>query len=31
MHEADIAQYAHCVVHIRDGQIFAYQPSSRAR
>jgi putative ABC transport system ATP-binding protein len=30
-HEADIAQYAHRVVHIRDGQIFSDEPSSRAR
>ena len=30
-HEADIAEYAHRVVHIRDGQIFSDQPSSRRR
>jgi putative ABC transport system ATP-binding protein len=30
-HEADIAQYAHRVVHIRDGQIFSDEPSSRGR
>ena len=30
-HEADIAQYAHRVVHIRDGQIFSDEPSSRVR
>jgi putative ABC transport system ATP-binding protein len=30
-HEADIAQFAHRVVHIRDGQIFSDEPSSRAR
>ena len=30
-HEADIAEFAHRVVHIRDGQIFSDQPSSRAR
>jgi putative ABC transport system ATP-binding protein len=29
-HEPDIAQYAHRVVHIRDGQIFSDEPSSRA-
>ncbi|HVT98787.1 MAG TPA: ATP-binding cassette domain-containing protein, partial [Acidobacteriaceae bacterium] len=29
-HEADIAEYAHRVVHIRDGKIFSDQPSSRA-
>jgi putative ABC transport system ATP-binding protein len=28
-HEADIAEYAHRVVHIRDGQIFSDQPSAR--
>ncbi len=28
-HEADIAEYAHRVVHIRDGQIFSDEPSSR--
>jgi putative ABC transport system ATP-binding protein len=30
-HEADIAQFAHRVVHIRDGQIFSDEPSSRHR
>ncbi len=30
-HEADIAEFAHRVVHIRDGQIFSDQPSSRRR
>ena len=30
-HEADIADYAHRVVHIRDGQIFSDEPSKRAR
>jgi putative ABC transport system ATP-binding protein len=29
-HEPDIAQYAHRVVHIRDGQIDSDEPSSRA-
>ena len=29
-HEQDIAEYAHRVVHIRDGKIFSDQPSSRA-
>ncbi len=28
-HEQDIAQYAHRVVHIRDGQIYSDEPSSR--
>jgi putative ABC transport system ATP-binding protein len=28
-HEADIAEYAHRVVHIRDGQIFSDTPSKR--
>jgi len=28
-HEADIAEYAHRIVHIRDGKIFSDQPSSR--
>jgi putative ABC transport system ATP-binding protein len=28
-HEADIAQFAHRVVHIRDGQIFSDEPSPR--
>jgi putative ABC transport system ATP-binding protein len=28
-HEADIAEYAHRVVHIRDGRIFSDQPSPR--
>jgi len=30
-HEADIAQFAHRVVHIRDGQIFSDEPSARRR
>ncbi|MGA9672654.1 MAG: ABC transporter ATP-binding protein [Terracidiphilus sp.] len=30
-HEPDIAEYAHRVVHIRDGQIFSDTPSKRAR
>jgi putative ABC transport system ATP-binding protein len=30
-HEPDIAQFAHRVVHIRDGQIFSDEPSARAR
>ncbi len=30
-HEPDIAQYAHRVVHIRDGQIFSDEPSQRRR
>ena len=30
-HEADIAQYAHRVVHIRDGQIASDEPSKRFR
>jgi len=29
-HEPDIAEFAHRVVHIRDGQIFSDQPSKRA-
>jgi putative ABC transport system ATP-binding protein len=29
-HEPDIAEYAHRVVHIRDGKIFSDQPSARA-
>jgi putative ABC transport system ATP-binding protein len=29
-HEPDIAQYAHRVVHIRDGQIYSDEPSARA-
>ncbi len=28
-HEPDIAEFAHRVVHIRDGQIFSDQPSKR--
>src|ERR1700692_562545 len=28
-HEPDIAEYAHRVVHIRDGQIFSHQPPKR--
>ena len=30
-HEPDIAEYAHRVVHIRDGTIFSDQPSARYR
>ena len=30
-HEMDIADYAHRVVHIRDGQIFSDEPSKRFR
>ena len=30
-HELDIAEYAHRVVHIRDGQIFSDEPSRRRR
>jgi len=30
-HELDIAEFAHRVVHIRDGQIFSDEPSSRRR
>jgi putative ABC transport system ATP-binding protein len=30
-HEPDIAQYAHRVIHIRDGQIFSDEPSKRHR
>jgi putative ABC transport system ATP-binding protein len=30
-HEPDIAEYAHRVVHIRDGQIFSDEPSKRYR
>ena len=30
-HEPDIAEYAHRVVHIRDGQIFSDEPSRRRR
>ena len=30
-HEPDIAEYAHRVVHIRDGQIFSDDPSKRFR
>ena len=30
-HEPDIAQFAHRVVHIRDGQIFSDEPSTRRR
>ena len=30
-HEQDIAEYAHRVVHIRDGQIFSDEPSKRFR
>jgi len=30
-HEPDIAEFAHRVVHIRDGQIFSDQPSKRFR
>ena len=28
-HEPDIAEYAHRIVHIRDGQIFSDEPSRR--
>jgi len=30
-HEPDIAEYAHRIVHIRDGTIFSDEPSTRAR
>jgi putative ABC transport system ATP-binding protein len=30
-HEPDIAEYAHRIVHIRDGTIFSDEPSARAR
>jgi putative ABC transport system ATP-binding protein len=30
-HEPDIAEYAHRVVHIRDGEIFSDEPSKRFR
>jgi len=30
-HEPDIAEYAHRVVHIRDGRIFSDEPSKRFR
>ena len=30
-HEPDIAEYAHRIVHIKDGKIFSDQPSGRAR
>jgi putative ABC transport system ATP-binding protein len=30
-HEPDIAEYAHRIVHIRDGQVFSDTPSKRAR
>jgi putative ABC transport system ATP-binding protein len=30
-HEPDIAEFAHRVVHIRDGQIYSDEPSKRAR
>jgi putative ABC transport system ATP-binding protein len=30
-HEPDIAEYAHRVIHIRDGQIFSDEPSKRFR
>jgi putative ABC transport system ATP-binding protein len=30
-HESDIAEFAHRVVHIRDGQIFSDEPSPRKR
>jgi putative ABC transport system ATP-binding protein len=30
-HEPDIAEYAHRVVHILDGQIFSDEPSKRFR
>jgi putative ABC transport system ATP-binding protein len=30
-HEPDIAEYAHRIVHIRDGKIFSDEPSGRVR
>ena len=30
-HEPDIAEYAHRVVHIRDGEIASDEPSRRVR
>jgi putative ABC transport system ATP-binding protein len=30
-HEPDIAEYAHRIVHIRDGKIFSDEPSARVR
>jgi putative ABC transport system ATP-binding protein len=30
-HEPDIAEYAHRIVHIRDGEIFSDEPSKRFR
>ena len=30
-HEPDIAEYAHRIVHIRDGQVFSDEPSKRFR
>ena len=30
-HEPDIAEYAHRIVHIRDGKIFSDEASGRAR
>ena len=30
-HEPDIAEYAHRVIHIRDGQIYSDEPSKRFR
>jgi putative ABC transport system ATP-binding protein len=30
-HEPDIAEYAHRIVHIRDGKIFSDEPSARSR
>ena len=30
-HESDIAEFAHRVVHIRDGQIFSDEPSQKRR
>ena len=29
-HEHDIAEYAHRVIHIRDGQVFSDQKTARA-
>ncbi len=30
-HEPEIADYAHRIVHIRDGEIFSDEPSKRFR
>jgi putative ABC transport system ATP-binding protein len=30
-HEPDVAEYAHRIIHIRDGQIFSDEPSQRFR